>query len=515
VVVLQAIAKAVLGVNAPTATLAGGVLAGTVAVAAFSYLVPDEIFPLGRRGSRSAHLDLAVRRPAIAKALATQLGVRLLELRPFGLAGSGGSSPMRLLVEGHPEPLPLFAKLYAQQHVRADRWYKLGRALLYGRLEDERPFRSVRRMVQNEDYLLRVMRDAELPVVRSYGFVELTPDREYLLVTEFADGAREISDDDVVMEIGLVDDGLRVVRGMWDAGVAHRDIKPSNLLVRDGRILLIDVAFAEVHPSPWRQAVDLANMMLVLALRSDAETVYRRALRFFSPDDLAEACAATGSVTLPSQLRTMLAADGRDLLHRFRAAAPPREPVRVQKWTPRRIGLLAATLVSALVVGTLTVQTVLGASPADVRPPRCPTSTPVQLYGQAVPTAAYVPCIPRAYEGGLLDTAAWVRDGRGWARAQLPDGGPVSVNFTVSCVAAAVRRLPAEGLQPGVTAWSAGTGEVLLSFPGGCVQLDYPVDSLGRAELALPRLRDAVRLVPRWRLDQYVTRVTEGRETEL
>ena len=83
-----------------------------------------------------------------------------------------------------------------------------------------------------------------------------------------------------------------MVRGLWDAGLAHRDVKPSNLLVRDGRIVLIDVAFAEVHPSPWRQAVDLANMMLVLALRSDAETVYRQALRFFSPDDLAEAFAA-------------------------------------------------------------------------------------------------------------------------------------------------------------------------------------------------------------------------------
>ena len=72
---------------------------------------------------------------------------------------------MRLVVDGRPEPLPLFAKLYSRQHVRADRWYKLGRALLYGRLEDERPFRTVRRMVQNEDYLLRVLRDAGLPVV--------------------------------------------------------------------------------------------------------------------------------------------------------------------------------------------------------------------------------------------------------------------------------------------------------------------------------------------------------------
>jgi hypothetical protein len=370
-------------------------------------------------------------------------------------------------------------------------------------------------MVQNEDYLLRVMRDAELPVVRSYGFVELTPDREYMLVTEFAEGAKEVCDEDVVMEIGLVDDGLRVVRGMWDAGIAHRDVKPSNLLVRDGRILLIDVAFAEVHPTPWRQAVDLANMMLVLALRCDAETVYRRALRFFSPDDLAEAFAASGGVTLPSQLRSMLAADGRDLQQQFRELAPPRTPVRVQKWTPRRVGLLAVTLVTALLTATLTVRTVLGASPAEVRAPRCPTSTPVQLYGQAVPTAEYVPCIPGAYAGGLTDTAAWVRNGRGWSRAQLPGGGTVTMNFTVSCVAPPVRQLRAEGLEPGVTAWAGGTGQVLLSFPGGCIQLDYPVDVLGGAELALPRLRDAVRLVPRWRLDQYVTRVTEGRETEL
>jgi len=30
-------------------------------------------------------------------------------------------------------------------HVRADRWYKIGRTILYGRLEDEAPFQTVRR----------------------------------------------------------------------------------------------------------------------------------------------------------------------------------------------------------------------------------------------------------------------------------------------------------------------------------------------------------------------------------
>ena len=45
--------------------------------------------------------------------------------------------------------------------------------------------------------------------------------------------------------------------------------------------------------SPWRQAVDLGNMVLVLAVRTDAERVYRRALDYFTPDELAEAFAAT------------------------------------------------------------------------------------------------------------------------------------------------------------------------------------------------------------------------------
>jgi hypothetical protein len=59
--------------------------------------------------------------------------------------------------------------------------------------------------------------------------------------------------------------------------------------VRDGKVLVIDVAFAESRPSPWRQAVDLANMMLCLALRSEPARVYQRALRQFSVEEITEA----------------------------------------------------------------------------------------------------------------------------------------------------------------------------------------------------------------------------------
>jgi hypothetical protein len=65
--------------------------------------------------------------------------------------------------------------------------------------------------------------------------VELTPEREYLLVTEFFDGAVELGEAEV--SDGVIDEGLRIIRKLWDAGLAHRDIKPANLLVRgDGLV---------------------------------------------------------------------------------------------------------------------------------------------------------------------------------------------------------------------------------------------------------------------------------------
>ena len=41
--------------------------------------------------------------------------------------------------------------------MRADRWYRSGRTILYGKLEDEAPFGSVRRLVTYEDYALRFL----------------------------------------------------------------------------------------------------------------------------------------------------------------------------------------------------------------------------------------------------------------------------------------------------------------------------------------------------------------------
>jgi tRNA A-37 threonylcarbamoyl transferase component Bud32 len=207
----------------------------------------------------------------------------------------------------------------------------------------------VRRLVEYEDHLLRPFRDVGLPTPAPYGFVEITPEREYLIAMEFFADAEELGRRPLTEQ--EIDDGLAIVRRMWDSGVAHRDIKPSNLLVRDGRVKLIDVAFGAVRPTPWRQAVDLANMMLSLALASSPEQVYPRALEIFTAEDVAEAFAASRGVTIPAQLKSRLRSDGRDLTGQFRRLAPRRSPVAIQRWTLRRVAATLGVAATAAVIG--------------------------------------------------------------------------------------------------------------------------------------------------------------------
>ncbi|MCP4960512.1 MAG: hypothetical protein GY925_14745 [Actinomycetia bacterium] len=347
IIVLFGFAQLYVAVDHPSDVLAGTTVGVAITLVAFRLLAPESVFPIAYHTGNSAHLDVTgARGDAIRLALSRQAGLVVRDIQPVGLEGSAGSTPLRV---SHEQGADIFAKLYAKSHLRSDRSYKLGRTLLYGRLEDEEHFTSVRRLVQHEDYMLRVMRAADVDCNEPIGIVEITPDREYLLITEFMDGAVEIGDAEITQD--LIDAGLNTVARLWRYGLAHRDIKPANLMVHGERLRLIDVAFAQVRPSPWRQAVDLANMMLVLALGSTPELVYERALLQFSEDEIAEAFAASRGVTLPSQLRSDVRRDGRELLKRFRELAHDREPVAIQRWTLRRVGL---TVWVAFVVATLT-----------------------------------------------------------------------------------------------------------------------------------------------------------------
>lgn len=347
--ILVVLARAILGATYAYAGVYSGVLGFTVAAFAFGWLAPDDSFPVSyRRGGNAAHLDLTGDRvEAITRALRDQLGLTVTGVEPFGAEGSGGSTPLLMTLD---DGSRVFGKILATSHVKADRWYRIVRTIMYGRLEDETSFSSVRQLIGQEDYALRLLDDDGFRVAHSYGIVELTPNQEYLLAEQFFDGADTLGH--ATVDDAIIDQGMRLVRRLWDRGLAHRDLKPANMLVVDGHLQVIDVSGLEVRPSPWRQAVDLANMMLVLALRTDAPRVYEVALRYFTPDDVAEAFAAAQGMAIPTELQRYLKEDPRDLIAEFRALAPARATISIQRWSSRRIGLTVSVVGGTLVLAT-------------------------------------------------------------------------------------------------------------------------------------------------------------------
>ncbi len=351
IIAVFGVAQVYLGVAHPTDVLFAAILGSGVPLVMVRLLVPEKTFPVSYGRRRAAHLDVTgARAEAIRDAVGSQLGLQVSELCPVGLEGSAGSTPIRLTLENGPSRY-LFGKIYARNHLRSDRWYKLGRELRYGRLEDEGRFTNVRHLVQQEDYLLHLMQAGGVSGAEPQGIVEITPDREYLLLTEYLDGAEEI--DKVDLDDQIIDNALMAVRALWRSGLAHRDIKPANVMVKGEDVYLIDVAFGEVRPSPWRQAVDLANMMLILALRASPDEVLQRARLQFTDAELAEAFAVSRGITLPSQLRRQLRDDGRNLLSEYRELLPETPQVAIQRWSWRRVVLLLGVAVGVLLGGSL------------------------------------------------------------------------------------------------------------------------------------------------------------------
>jgi hypothetical protein len=284
----------------------------------------------------------------------------------------------------------------------------------------------------------------------------------------------------------------------------------------------VDCGFAELRPSPWRQAVDLANMLLCLALGRDAPSVYERACRIFSPDDIAESFAATRRVTIPTQLRTLLDADGRDLVERFRELAPRRAPVRIQHWSSRRLAAIAATIGLAGLTLWAALTVFIWHDRSRVDPPRCPNSSEVLLAAQSVPSAPVVPCVAVVPEDWTLDATHVDQSGTDLTFRR----GATVVHIVLARCAPTAGAAPTPLQTPGPTAAAGPSGATAVpAFEEAGPTARSWVDRMGDACLtavvsgpdasrdadAVAEIGPALRWIDRHRLDSTVANLTDGR----
>ena len=247
VVALAGLGWVALGAEAPTDVLVGAAIGVTIPLVLFRWFAPNEVFPITYRRGRAAHLDVTgPRGEAIRRGLEDQLGPRWPRSRRSGWPGrlarprcgsrSRATRPATCSASCMPAATCApTAGTSSASSSSTGAWRTRSRSTPCGGWSNRRTMPCA----------CAAMRPAH---PRPYGVVELTPEREYLLVSEFFDGAVELGEAEV--DQGVIDDGMRIIRKLWEAGLAHRDIKPANLLVRDGRLLLIDVAFIESGPAP-------------------------------------------------------------------------------------------------------------------------------------------------------------------------------------------------------------------------------------------------------------------------
>jgi hypothetical protein len=236
-------------------------------------------------------------------------------------------------------------------------------------------------------------------------------------------------------------------------------------------------------------------MMLCLALRCEPRMVYTRALRLFTVAEITEAFAAAKGLTMPSQLRRMIRAQGRDLQEEFIGLLPERpRPIAMQRWTLRRVGLAAGSLLLAALLAqtawSLLVSDSGGSSTGILaRDLRCAPHEPLVLIAQSVPTAAMVPCVRAQPTGWTLQDVV-VGSGRSSFTFDHDRGGmhALVVELTRSCAISGGREQASD--QPGSRLFQridrAAPGLVATrwyQFPGGCITQRLNLSTGAQGEL--------------------------------
>jgi hypothetical protein len=234
-------------------------------------------------------------------------------------------------------------------------------------------------------------------------------------------------------------------------------------------------------------------------------------------EEITEGFAAARGLALPSQLRHLLRAQGRDLHAEFTRLLPsPPQPIRMQRWSARRVGVWAAIL-ALVVVAAVNSKAIFNnevavATPLHRTDVNCGHLEPLWLMAQSVPSASLVPCVQLLPVGWSVAEVA-VNNGRSVITLDHDRGGRaalvVRLTAAAACDLAGAKKVSSE--VPRASRWSRASDNTrIYTFAGGCVTQRFSA-----AAPSAPRMSDTaateVGFITREDLRQALSQRSHGR----
>jgi hypothetical protein len=219
-------------------------------------------------------------------------------------------------------------------------------------------------------------------------------------------------------------------------------------------------------------------------------------------------------VASPTQLRAFMKRDPRNLLEDFRALAPPRQPIALQRWGTRRVVLALSVLGALLVAVDASANAFKPAGALGANPPVCGTGDSMILSAEAVQSSSKLPCVA-ALPSGWMVGGTDIRNGQAQFWLASDQAGPraVTITLTATCDTSHASRIPSD--QPGAARFERPlslqprfTLLRMYTFAGGCVTYQFSFFTGAAPALAIP-VDTAITFEPRSALVGYVER-TEG-----
>ena len=186
--------------------------------------------------------------------------------------------------------------------------YRTYRFVRWKEPRDERPFSSLRRIVEHEALVTLAASEVGVDTPRFLAFADVGVRGDSFLVAYERMQGRPLADLDADT---LTDDVLRAtweqVARLQQRRIAHRDLRTANLALRDnGAVQVIDFAFSELAAPDDLLAIDVAQVLTDTALRVGVTRAVAAAAAGLGNDALAAALPRLQAVVLAHDTRRAL-----------------------------------------------------------------------------------------------------------------------------------------------------------------------------------------------------------------